>query len=134
MTETVRAPRGRPNRREAAGFRNRLAIHGQDPSFVYRIVNDSDGRVAYMENLGYELCKHDEIKVVGKRQTQPDAKEGQLAVISVGGGLKAYVMKIRKDWYEEDQTEKLAVIDEQRKTLGQFKGSTGTVKTGPVSS
>jgi len=130
MTETVRAPRGRPNRREAAGFRNRLAISGQDPSFVYRIVNDSDGRVAYFENLGYELCKHDEIKVVGKRQTQPDAKEGQLAVISVGGGQKAYVMKIRKDWYDEDQAEKRGMIDEQRKTIGQFEGSTGRVKTG----
>ena len=116
MAETVRAPRGRPNRREAAGFRNRLAIHGSDPSFVYRIVNDTDGRVAYFENLGYELCKHDEVKVVGKRQTQPDAKDGGLAVISVGGGVKSYVVKIRKDWYEEDQAKKQAHIDELEQT------------------
>ncbi len=130
MTETVRAPRGRPNRRESAVGRSRLAIAGQDPSFVYRIVNDSDGRVAYMESLGYELCKHDEIKVVGKRQTQPEAKEGALAVISVGGGTKAYVMKIKKDWYEEDQAEKRGAIEEQRKTIGQFEGSTGKVRFG----
>lgn len=130
MTDTVRAPRGRPNRREAAGFRNRLAVHGTDPSFVYRIVNDSDGRVAYFESLGYELCKHDEIKVVGKRQTQPDPKDGGLAVISVGGGVKAYVMKIKKDWYEEDQSEKRGAIESQRKTIGQFEGSTGSVRFG----
>jgi hypothetical protein len=39
-------------------------------------------------------------------------QEGSPVRVSVGGGMQGYVMRIREDWYKEDQANKLKQVAE----------------------
>ncbi len=98
---------GRVKRASVNGKRNVLTVSGKDPNFEYRIVNDTGDRVASMQERGYEIVT-DKGVTVGDRRIANPTQEGSPVQASVGGGTKAYVMRIRKDWYEEDQAAKAA--------------------------
>jgi len=119
----AKAPRGR-TRRTPIGTRNVLTVAGKDPNYVYRIVNDSGDRVQEFVDLGYELVSSNSVRVGDKRVNKASA-EGSVSQISVGQGQKAFVMRIRKDWYEEDQTAKQEYVDDLEKTT-QAKALDGT--------
>lgn len=94
----------KPNRpqRQRNGVRNVLNVKGKDPDFEYRIVNDTGDRIKQFEELGYEIVRDNKIKVGDKRVAVPTA-DGSPVQIAVGGGTTGYLMRIRKDWYQEDQ-------------------------------
>ena len=102
------------------GRRNKLTILGKEPGFEYRIVNDDDDRIIDLQERGYEIVNHD-VKVGDKRVGVPK-KEGTPIQISVGGGKKAYLMRIKDEWYKEDQVAKQELVDELESTL---KGNSG---------
>jgi hypothetical protein len=104
----AKVPSGRP-RRVPVGTRNILTVIGKDSDHEYRIVNDSGDRVQEFLDAGYVIDKQDSVRVGDKRVNSPTA-EGTAAQVSVGQGQKAYVMKIRKEWYEEDQAAKQAKV------------------------
>lgn len=106
-----KAPSGRV-RRTPLGVRNILTINNKDANFVYRIVNDVDDgdRVSRFEAAGYEVVKSKDISVGDKRIEAPSS-EGSVARISVGGGRKGVVMRIQKEWYEEDQAARQREVD-----------------------
>lgn len=91
------------------GRRNKLSIQGKEPGFEYRIVNDSDDRVMDLQERGYEIVTH--AATVGDKRVGIPKKEGTPIEISVGGGKKAYLMRIKQEWYDEDQLAKQADID-----------------------
>lgn len=97
------------------GRRNKLTITGKEPGFEYRIVNDDDDRVMELQERGYEIVTHD-AKVGDKRVGIPK-KEGTPIQISVGGGKKAYLMRQKKEWYDEDQAAKQLEVDAQEASL-----------------
>lgn len=105
----AKAPSGRV-RRTPIGKRNVLTLTGQDPNFNYRIVNDQGDRIQRFVDAGYELVPASDVQVGDKRVNQA-TPEGSHAQVSVGGGEKAFVMRIRKDWYDEDQKAKQAEVD-----------------------
>lgn len=116
--ETIaKSPSGRV-KRTPIGHRNILTVRGKSPDYEYRIVNDEGDRVQMFKEAGYELCSADEVQVGDKRVSQA-TPEGSNAQVSVGGGLKAFVMKIKRDWYSEDQEAKQAKIDELEQTMKQ---------------
>ena len=98
------------------GTRSILGVQGKDPNFVYRIVNDDGDRVAQFEERGYEVVTDKSIKVGDRRIANP-TQEGTPVQVSVGGGVKGVVMRIRKDWYDEDQSAKQATVDEQERAM-----------------
>jgi len=102
----VKSPRGRPSRTPVAQ-RNILTVVGKDPKYEYRIVNDTGDRIAAFEDAGYEIEKAANVRVGDKRVNRA-APEGSLAQVAVGKGEKAFVMKIPKEFYKEDQDAKLA--------------------------
>lgn len=104
-----KAPSGRVTR-TPLGKRNVLTVKGQDPNFHYRIVNDQGDRVQRFLDAGYELVSANDVQVGDKRVNQAKGT-GSNAEVSVGGGDKAFVMRIKKEWYEEDQNVKQAEID-----------------------
>lgn len=114
-THQTRAPRRTP----ISGERGRLNVRGKDPNFVYRIVNDihEGDRIRELTERGYEIVQAENIKVGDSRVATP-TKEGTPVQISVGGGVKAYLMRIKKEWYEEDLKFKAGEID---KTEAQMK-------------
>lgn len=97
------------------GRRNKLSIQGKEPGFEYRVVNDLDNRVIELQERGYEIVTHD--ATVGDKRVGIPKKEGSPVEISVGGGKKAYLMRIKKEWYDEDQAAKLEDINETEKAL-----------------
>jgi len=106
----AKAPESRV-KRTPIGTRNVLTVAGKDPNYVYRIINDSGDRVQEFMEAGYELVKDDSVKV-GDKKVNKASSEGSLSQVSVGQGQKAFVVRIKKEWYEEDQAAKQLRVDE----------------------
>ena len=97
------------------GRRNKLTIAGKEAGFEYRVVNDTDNRIAELQERGYEIVTHN--ASVGDKRVGTPKKEGTPVEIAVGGGKKAYLMRIKDEWYKEDQAAKLEDIAETEKSL-----------------
>ncbi len=111
----------KPRRTSISGTRNVLTVSGKEPGFEYRVVNDDGDRISQFEEMGYEVVKDQNIKVGDRRIASP-TKEGSPVQVSVGNGMKAYVMRIPKDWYDEDQAAKAKHVDDiERGTLKEAR-------------
>jgi hypothetical protein len=97
-------------RRTPVGTRNVLTVSGKDPEYEYRFVNDSGDRVQEFLDNGWEKVAAKNVRVGDKRMNQPSI-EGADATASVGQGMKAFILRIRKDWYAEDQASKQAQVN-----------------------
>jgi hypothetical protein len=62
------------------------------------------------EEAGYEIVEAGKV-VVGDKRINRAASPGSVAEVSVGNGEKALVMRIREDWYKEDQETKQKQVD-----------------------
>jgi len=100
----VRTPERRVKRNPVEG-RNRLAVKGKDPNYEYRIVNNTDDRVNDMLDQDWEIDLTEDIRV-GDGRIDDIGKLGKARLLSVGGGIKAVVMRKRKEWFDEDQVAK----------------------------
>ncbi len=133
MTETAtvkRAPKERTKRTPVNG-RNVLTVEGKEPGYVYRIVNDVGDRINTFQEGGYELVDAKSVKV-GDRRLNNASAEGSKAQVSVGGGQKAFVMRIPKDWYDEDQRAKQAHVDSIEHSMKQDALSKNDLRSGKI--
>jgi hypothetical protein len=96
-------------RRTPVGVRNVLTVNGKDPAYEYRIVNDTGDRVEQFKAAGYDVVSASDV-TVGDRRVNAASAEGSAAQVSVGNGEKAVVMRIKKEWYEEDQQAKIESV------------------------
>ena len=117
------APSGTPERpsRTPIGSRNVLTVSGKDENFVYRVVNDVGDRIAMFQEAGYELVDASTHRV-GDKRINSATPEGSKAQVSVGKGEKAFVMRIRKDWYDEDQKAKQVDVDRLEQSIKSNSG------------
>jgi hypothetical protein len=126
----VEATSVRP-KRIAVGLRPKLALVGKNPDYEYRIVNDTPGRIAMFKQGGWELVTNDEVDT-GNFRAEEASDVGSLAsyIVDGGTGLKAYVMKIRKDWYKEfmDEHEREVRATEESLRPNQNDGGYGEIK------
>lgn len=124
----AKSPSGRV-RRTPVGVRNVLTVGGKDPGYEYRIVNDTGDRVEQFKSAGYEVVSAKEV-TVGDRRVNAASAEGSFAQVSVGSGTKAVVMRIKKEWYEEDQTRKQDDVDrtEASTKADALKGTYGKLE------
>lgn len=104
-------------RRSPLGSRNRLEVQNKEPGYVYRIVNDVDGRVERLEEQGYNIVPNAKIGAAGSKRVDNPTAPGSSSYLSVGQGTKAVVMRIREEWYKEDQNAKQTEIDELEATM-----------------
>ncbi len=116
-------------RRTPVGARNVLTVSGKEPGYVYRIVNDEGDRVEQFKGAGYEVVPASDV-VIGDRRINAATPEGSVAQASVGNGVKGIVMRIKEDWYKEDQAAKAKqVADLEAATkLEALKGTYGDIK------
>ncbi len=130
MARTTASATQRPSRTPISG-RNVLTVNGKEPGYSYRVVNDNGDRIAQFLDAGYELVDASTITVGDKRVNAATA-EGSKAQVSVGKGDKAYVMRIKQDWFDEDQKAKQARVNELEESIKQKSGNAdyGTVKIG----
>lgn len=106
----AKVPSGR-TRRAPLARRNVLTVHGKEPGYHHRIVNDTNDRIAQMKEIGYEIVTDSNVKV-GDSRTGKATSEGSPVQMPVGNGVKGYLMRIRQDWYDEDQTAKQEYVAE----------------------
>ena len=106
----------RTRRTPINGTRNRLNVRGQEEGYVYRIVNDIDDRVQTLQEMGYEIVTDKNVTVGDKRIANP-TQEGSPVKVSVGQGVQAYVMRQKKEFFDEDQLAKNARNDELEATM-----------------
>lgn len=95
------------------------------PGKVYRVVNDTPGRVKYLESLGYEIVR-DEMKI-GEDTVDNASSLGSALTMDVGKhkSQPAVVMECDEDIYNERQAlkaEENTAMFEDSKASGQYKG------------
>jgi len=118
----------RPTRRPLHERGPQKIVGDRDPNFEYRFVNDSGGRLQILQEAGYELVKDDSISVGDGRITASDL--GSVKGVISNDGSKAYLMRIKKEFYEEDQKAKQDRINEQENAMKKeaSSGMYGSIK------
>lgn len=101
----------------------------EEAGLVCRWVNDADGRVERALAGGYEFARQEEARSVGAMELHQDNSDigGKVSkVVSRGEPIiRAYLMKIKKEFYDEDQEAKEEVnarVDEALAGAGQGEG------------
>jgi hypothetical protein len=117
MTEKekiAKAPERRV-RRTPIGQRNVLTVAGKEPDYHYRFVNDTADRIQseFLDN-GWEVVQDSKVSVGDKRLGTPTA-DGSAVKVSVGQGTHAYLLRIKQEWYDEDQAQKQACAKDRRR-------------------
>ena len=100
----------RPKRIPVGGARDILTVPDMDPNYVYRWVYENPnrpGRVRRFEEGGYEVVK-DDIKP-GQNVVDRGSKVGSAITRPEQGG-SLVLMRILKEWYDEDQAAKAEKI------------------------
>ena len=99
-TKQPEKPKRQPRKRVPLGRRNVLTAPKR-PGFVRRFVNNKGDRVQQFKDAGWN--------VVGENIEAGDPKAGKASNMgslvnpSVGGGLRAVLMEVKEDIYEEDR-------------------------------
>jgi hypothetical protein len=108
--------------------RNILTVKGKDPNYEYRVVNDTEDRIAQFLDGGYELVDKASVDVGDKRVSQ-GTSVGSKKVFSVGQGIKGHLMRIPRELYEEDQRNKQAFVNLQEASIKEkaLDGNYGTL-------
>lgn len=115
---TPEARSGRTKRSPVNG-RNILSVQNKEPGYVYRFVNDTGDRVETFKEAGWELEESEDIRI-GDKRVNASSGLGSKAQVSVGkDGTKAFLMKIKEEWYNEDQKAKADFIKEQEQSMKQ---------------
>ena len=82
------------------------SINGdKDPNYVYRYVNDTGSRVSNFQSAGYEFVDDKEM-VVGDSRVFDPSDVGSAKRVTSNDGTISYLMRIKKEFYEEDQAAK----------------------------
>ena len=105
------------------------SISGEkDPAFHYRFVNDTGSRISNFKAAGYEFVDDTELSVGDSRVSDSGELGSGKRVIS-NDGTVSYLMRIKKEFYDEDQAAKASQVDEQESamTADASKGMYGKV-------
>jgi len=113
----AKAPASRVSR-IPVGARTILTVKGKDPNYEYRIVNDVEDRITQFLDAGYEIVADEAVKVGDGRVSQ-GSSIGSQKHLSVGQGTKAFVMRIKKEFFEEDQEAKQRRVNELESSIKQ---------------
>lgn len=102
----------------------------KDPNFVYRFVNDTGSRVSNFQQAGYEMVQDTELLVGDSRVFDP-SDIGTGKKVTSNDGTVSYLMRIKKEWFDEDQAKKDAYTKETEAAMKKeaSQGMYGSIKT-----
>lgn len=126
------AKEDRPTRVPLSGNRNIINVTGIDTDkWHLRWINDKDDRIIRAERGGW-IKVTDEVNI-GDRKVDDSDRKQSFVTKNMGAGVTAYLMKIKREWYEEDQAAKAAVINEKEAAmLKKDRDEEGRYGTGAV--
>lgn len=87
------------------GNRDILTVSGKEAGWVYRWVLDVGNRSKKFQKAGYEFVTH-EVVVGDARAGTPEGLGSTVEALSGNGGQKLVLMRIKDEYYEEDQLSK----------------------------
>ena len=92
------------------GTQAKLTVNNQIPGYHMHIFNDEPGRIQTAIDGGWEFVTPDEVGGVKDSVTSGNTDIGDKVRFLVGtsekgDGLYAYLLKIKQEWWEEDQAE-----------------------------
>ena len=90
----------------------------KDPNYVYRFVNDTGSRIANFQAAGYEFVQDTDL-VVGDSRVFDPSDIGSGKRVTSNDGTVSYLMRTKKEYYEEDQAAKAAQINETEQAMKQ---------------
>lgn len=96
------------------GARDILTVKDKDPNFEYRWVIDRPGRLENFRQAGYEVVTDN--NEVGQKAVDSQTKLGS-AITTTRGGVTLVLMRIPKEWYDEDQLAKQEKVDLQEQAM-----------------
>lgn len=95
-----------------------VAEHLKDPNYEYRFVLDTPGRLTKFDQGGWEIVKDDSLKVGQTAVDNSGTRLGSAVTVSRGGQVLV-LMRIPKEWYDEDQLAKQAKVDATEETMNR---------------
>jgi hypothetical protein len=98
----------RKRRTSVAGPRNILTVHDKDPNYFYRFVRNDEGRITWFKDRGYEVVSQP--TQVGDKTVDSGTQLGSAVTKHGGGNVTLVLMRIPREWYDEDQAAKEAEI------------------------
>lgn len=119
-------------KRTPVNGRNVLSVSNKEAGYHYRFVNDVGDRIQDFIERGWEMVEAKDVKV-GDRRVNGAGPLGSKAQASVNkDGTKAFVMRIKDDWYQEDQKEKADHVNELEQTMKQQALSSNDLRNGKL--
>lgn len=119
-TQKRAASKGRRRQTWNENAKNVLTVFGveADPNYHYRIVNDdpTTGQLQKKLDLGYEFVNAGNNVQVGDKDANSASNVGNVVSKIVGPDrngdpMRAYLLRIPKEFFEEDQEAKMAAVD-----------------------
>ena len=107
----------RVKRVPVGGPRDILTVSNKDPNYVYRWVLDVPGRLPRFKEGGYEVVQDD--LEVGQNTVDRASRVGSVVTKLGGAGQTLVLMRILKEWYDEDQAAKMDQITSLEATMKQ---------------
>lgn len=98
-SKSERSPRSRKG--TFGGLNQKLGVDKTIEGFHLHWLNDSPGRIPEALEAGYEHVKEKEVYSYSNSEEYVSRHVG---TSEKGEGMTAFLMKIRQDWYEEDQS------------------------------
>lgn len=96
--------------------RNIMSVSGVDTDrYVTRWVNDIEDRIRIFEDGGWTKVEED--VEVGERTVDSSDSSQSFVTKYVGANVTAYLMKIPREWYNEDQAAKEKRLKEKEEAL-----------------
>lgn len=145
MAETLTTPRKREERRTRIpmGIPSLKLALPELTGYVCRWINDQDDRLERAVNGGYEYVTRTECPQYGQAEVTPGNSDLGERVSRVVGTdrnsrpMRAFLMKIKQEWYNEDQAAKTRELDriDQAVAKGQVNAQPGDgryVKDGDI--
>lgn len=89
------------------GTKGKLSIEGSIPGYHMHIFNDDPGRIQNAIDNGYEFVTPEEVEtgtnVVSNNTDVGDKVRFLVGTDGIGEPKYGYLMKIKQEWYDEDQ-------------------------------
>jgi hypothetical protein len=101
----------------------RVPLHRQNilsastrPGYVRRMVNDTDDRIERFKKAGWTPVEGEQI---GDPHAADPSSIGSMSTKSVGAGMKAVLMEIPEEHYNEDQNDKQQKVNALEEAMEQ---------------
>jgi hypothetical protein len=96
-----------------------------NPNYKYREVIDRGGRLKAFQQAGYIFDEKPTKEHEGRSKDATNIGKYRTRIVGTmdnGQPIRAFIMKIKKEWYDADQEAKLDVIDQRMRQVAKIEG------------